>query len=127
MAETITIADVKDFCPEASTLSDAAIQRYIDFVSQADACLDANSAPAATQQLLKLSAICHSITRKSGGQVKSERDFQGASITFETYKTDGYGLLSTTFGQDIVSSGYRDCFEFMDQKNNWFIVSGNPI
>ena len=127
MAEIITIADVQEFCPEAANLSDAVIQRYIDVVDQADTCLDAQSAPAAVQQLLKLSAVCHFLVRKFGGQIKSQRDFEGASVTFQTYESDGYGLLSTTFGQDIASSQYRDCFFFMDQQTNRFIVSGNPI
>jgi hypothetical protein len=127
MAEIITTADVKDFCPDASILSDAVIQRYIDTVDQADTCLDSNGAIAAAQQLLKLSAICHFITRKGGGQVKSERDFEGASVTFAAYQSDGYGLESTTFGQDIASSQYRSCFSFMDQKTNRFVVAGNPV
>ena len=42
MAIVITIADVKDFCLEASSLSDSTIQIYIEMVNQADVCLDLN-------------------------------------------------------------------------------------
>ncbi len=122
MAIVISVADVKDFCAEAASLSDSAIQIYIDMVNQADACLDLNLIIDAVQKFLKLNAVCHYIAKAGGGQVKSERDMDGASVTFETYVTEGYGLASTTFGQAILSTG-NICFEFMNAKPRRFMVS----
>ena len=123
MATFITVTDVKDFCAEAASLSDSAIQIYIDMVSQADACLDLNLVVTAVQKFLKLNGVCHYITQAGGGQVKSERDMDGASVTFETYQREGYGLVSTTFGQNILNSGNSGCFGFMNAKPSRFMVS----
>jgi hypothetical protein len=123
MAIVISVADVEDFCAEAASLSDSAIQIYIDMVNQADACLDLNLIIDAVQKFLKLNAICHYITQAGGGQVKSERDMDGASVTFETYQREGYGLVSTTFGQNILNSGNATCFGFMNAKPSRFMVS----
>jgi len=122
MAEIITVTDVNDFCEESTALSDSAVQVYIDMVDQADECLDLNLVSAAVQRFLKLNAVCHYITKGSGGQVRSESDMDGASVTFETYKTDGYGLASTSFGQNILSTG-NQCFAFMDAKQNRYLRS----
>ena len=123
MAIVISVADIKDFCAEAASLSDATIQIYIDMVNQADECLDLNLIITAVQKFLKLNAVCHYIAKAGGGQVKSERDMDGASVSFETYVTEGYGLVSTTFGQNILNSGNSTCFGFMDAKPSRFMVS----
>ena len=120
MAIRITATDVKDFCADAESLSDNAINVYIDMVAQADACLDLNLVPDAVQRFLKLNAVCHYIAKSGGGQVKSERDMDGASVTFETYMTDGYGLASTTFGQNLLSTG-SVCFDFMNTRPSRFL------
>ena len=120
MAILITVTDVKDFCDESSSMSNGAIQIYIDMVNQADSCLDINVVPCGVQKFLKLNAICHYIAKAGGGQVKSERDMDGASVTFETYTTEGYGLSSTTFGQAILSTG-NVCFSFMDSRPSRFM------
>ena len=122
MAVTITPAEVKDFCPEAVQLSDAVVTVYIDMVSQVDVCLDLNLVVDAVQRFLKLNAVCHYIAKANGGQVKTERDMDGASVTFETYMTDGYGLSSTTFGQAILSTGNR-CFLFMNARPSRFLTA----
>jgi hypothetical protein len=122
MAVRITQTDVREFCVEAESLSDSAINVYIEMVSQADACLDLNLVVDAVQRFLKLNAVCHYIVKSTGGQVKSERDMDGASVTFETYMTDGYGLSSTTFGQAILSTGNR-CFLFMNARPSRFITA----
>lgn len=120
MSVRITATDVKEFCTEAASLSDSALHVYIEMVAQADACLDLNLIVDAVQRFLKLNAICHYIAKASGGQVKSERDMDGASVTFETYMTDGYGLASTTFGQSILSTG-NVCFSFMNARPSRFL------
>lgn len=123
MAFTITITDVENMCPQAASVNDATIQLYIDLVAQADACLDGANLSDTIQQFLKTSAVCHYIARSQGGTVKSESDMDGASISFDTYKVDGYGLASTTFGQNLLSSGYQSCFAFMDSMPNRFITA----
>lgn len=123
MAYTLTTTEVKAFCQEANALDDSVIQVYIDMVAQADTCLDINSVPDAVQKFLKLNAVCHYLSRSQGGVVKSESDMDGASVSFDTYKVDGYGLASTTFGQNVLSSGYQSCFAFMDAVPNRFITA----
>ena len=123
MAKFITVSDVTEFCEAASSVTNSAIQTYIDMVDQADVCLDLNLVIDAVQKFLKLNAVCHYISQAGGGQVKSERDMDGASVTFETYQRDGYGLVSTTFGQNILNSGNSTCFGFMDAKPSRFMVS----
>ena len=123
MAFTVTITDVENLCPAAASVADDTIQMYIDVVAQADACLDGASVPDTVQKFLKTSAVCHYIARSQGGTVKSESDMDGASISFDTYKVDGYGLSSTTFGQNVLSSGYQSCFTFMEAMPNRFITA----
>ena len=121
MATFITVADVKDFCADAGSLSDPAIQIYIDMVNQADVCLDLTLVIDAVQKFLKLNAVCHYIAKAGGGQVKSERDMDGASVSFETYVTEGYGLASTSFGQAVLATG-NTCFTFMDARPSRFMT-----
>jgi hypothetical protein len=123
MAFPITVTDVENMCPAASSVDETVVQMYIDLVDQVDACLDSSNAPDSIQKFLKTSAVCHYICRSQGGTVKSETDMDGASVTFETYKVDGYGLSSTSFGQNILSSGYQSCFAFMDASPSRFITA----
>lgn len=121
MAKVILVSNVNTFCPATESMSPQAIQVYIDMVSEADACLDASGVSLPMQQFLKLNAVCHYAMKSLGGNIKSETDMDGASVSFDTYKADGYGLESTTFGQAIKSSPHSDCFAFMDTQTNRFI------
>lgn len=123
MAAILTISDIKAMCPEAASVADSTLQMYIDVVAQADTCLDTGSVPDSVQLFLKANAVCHYVARSQGGTVKSESDMDGASVTFDSYKVDGYGLASTTFGQNILSSGNKACFNFMDAAPNRFITA----
>jgi len=124
MAFPLTITDVENLCPEAASVNDATIQMYIDLVSASvDACLDGANVPDEVQKFLKSNAVCHYISRSQGGTVKSESDMDGASVTFDTYKVDGYGLSSTVFGQNVLTSGYQSCFAFMDSRPSRFITA----
>ena len=123
MAFPLTITDVENLCPAAASVNDDTIQMYIDVVSQADACLDGANVPDEVQKFLKSNAVCHYISRSQGGTVKSESDMDGASVTFDTYKVDGYGLSSTIFGQKVLTSGYQSCFAFMDSRPSRFITA----
>lgn len=124
MAFTITPADVQAFCPAAGALDTSKIQIYINMVNQADQCLDSKNIADEIQQFLKLNAVCHYLTREAnnGGAVKSEKA-DALAISFDNYKQEGYGLSSSTFGQNILSSGDSDCFEFMNQRPSRFMVS----
>jgi len=122
MAFTITPSDVKAFCPSATAFADEALQIYINQVNQADQCLDTRQVPEDVQQFLKLSGVCHFLTRLQGGTRKTEKS-DVLATTWEVYKLDGYGLSSTTFGQNILSSLYADCFAFMDQRPSRYIRS----
>lgn len=119
----IIVDDVTDFCPPAGSLSSAALQRYVDMANLTEACLVGKGADESIIEFLQLSLVCHLITKQFGGQVKSQSDFEGASVTFETYQTKGYGLESTTFGQNILSSAYYDCFKSYNKKPSTFIKS----
>ncbi len=124
MAFPITVEDIKTFCPESATVSDAMIQMYIDYIDEmANNCLDGRNAPDSVQIFMKTNAVCHLISRGQGGQVKSESDMDGASVTFETYRSAGYGLASTVFGQNILNGGFRACFGELDQRPNRFVAA----
>lgn len=84
MAATITTQDVKEFYPNG--FPDSVIQRYIDVLAQADACLDANNVSEPQQALVKLYAVAHMMSMQLGGGVKSERDMDGESVTFKDSK-----------------------------------------
>lgn len=123
MPVTLTATEVKAFCAAAGGLSDSDIDMYIGVAARADQCLDNNQIDDDTQRLLKLNAICHLLTKKMGGQVKRQSDFEGASISWQTYQSEGYGLSSTTFGQQIKSLDFSNCFGFLDQKQGRFMQS----
>lgn len=122
---TITKEELNDFCPESTTLSDAVVNYYITMANQSQACLAGYNLDDDIIKFLQLSAACHLLTRRMGGQVKSQTDFEGASQTWSTYDLGGYGLESTTFGQDALSSGYAGCFDYLNAKpNRWMKSAG---
>ena len=123
MSITISLADVKAFIPAAASISDADLAMYIGVVGRADTCLDSNSVDAHTQRLLKLAAIGHLLTKKFGGQVTSQRDFDGAGISWAQYQTQSSGLLSTTFGQQVKMLDLYGCLEFIDGRKDKYIIS----
>jgi hypothetical protein len=123
MAVCITVEQVRDFCPEAENVSDSVIDLFIAQADRADQCLDSGQVEDPVQTFLKLSAVCHLLARQTGNLgVKSETDMDGASVSFESYKIDGYGLASTTFGQNILSSDVT-CFEYLDRQQHRFMRS----
>ena len=119
----IDIAMVKDFCPAASNLSDFVISMYIDMVEQSDDCLTAYGLSDNLKNFYKLTAICHLLTAKFGGQVTSQTDFDDASISFAQYQSSGSGLSSSTFGREILASPYSACFGFMNSQSSRFVAS----
>ena len=106
MALAITIQQVRDFIP--NSLPDSVIQQFIDFVDQADTCLDANSVADATQTMLKLYTIAHMITTQQGGSVTSETDMDGASVSYSV-GSSGEGFTSTNYGASAASMDTYNC------------------
>ena len=117
MAAILTIDDVRNVIETGA--SDHQIQMLINFVDQADACLDAAGVPCETQLLLKSYAVAHLLTMQSGGQVKSERDMDGASVSYSVPQ-GGYGLSATNYGQMILSMVGSDCIEDLIDKPQRF-------
>lgn len=97
MAATITVSEVKDNFP--TTVVDTEIDMLIDFVNTADTCLDENSVPDNTAQILKLNAVRHMLTLQVNagrGTVKSETAPSRAARTFNSWV--GEDLRATTYG-----------------------------
>lgn len=120
MAVIITVTEVREIC--ATNASDTAIQILIDFVDQADDCLDLNQVPEETQRVLKLYTVCHMLTMQDGGSVKSERDMDGESVTFgKAFDKDGLG--ATSYGSLIQSMpGYSCIAALIDKPRRYFNV-----
>lgn len=122
MAVVITVAEVKAI--QATNLPDSVIQDIIDTVSAADACLDANAVPDATQRLLKLYASAHLMYASSTGNVQSERSPTGAS---RTYREGGSGLESSPWGGQILQLDQYGCVSSLLQRDNTlYIASTGP-
>ena len=106
MAVVITIQQVRDFIP--NNLPDSVIQQFIDFVDQADVCLDLNVVPDPTQTMLKLYTVAHMITTQQGGSVSSETDMDGASVSYNNSKI-GTGFTGTEYGTMAYSMDTYGC------------------
>jgi len=121
MSVTITVNEIKAFIPAAASINDTDLQMYIGVVARADACLDSSNVDANTQRLLKLSAIGHLLTKRFGGQVTSQEDFDGARIAWQQYQTKGSRLESTTFGQTVEALDQYGCMRFVNGNSGKYI------
>lgn len=94
MAETITTSEVLDgFSTSAST---ADLTAYIAVVDQADACLDANSVPAAIQKHLKILGVRHLAANSNDrGNVIEEEAVSGARRVYSDKKSGDTAYLET--------------------------------
>ena len=120
MAFIITTTDIRSNCP--TSLADPAIQALIDFVSQADTCLDSSVIPDPTQRLLKVYAVCHMLTMQSGGGVKSESDMDGESVTFANVFSKA-GLGGSHYGSLLsMMPGYSCIAALLDNARRSFKV-----
>jgi hypothetical protein len=109
MAAVITVEDVKN--GYATTVPDSEIQMLIDIVDGADACLDANSIPEATQKALKIYAVRHMLQLQANagkGSVRSESAPSGASRSYSGY-SGGEGLSSTAYGSMLLQLDTTGC------------------
>lgn len=122
MAVTITEAEVKEFISAAESVSSADLAMYIEVANEADDCLDANVVGNGLQRLLKLNAVAHLITKSNGGQLKSQRDFDGAQITFKG-DSDAQGLSSTSYGQTVRSLDFHGCYNYLDVRKGRFVTA----
>ena len=124
MAVTITVADVQALI--SSSLPDAVIQGFIDFIDGADDCLDANSVPDSQQKNLKLFGVAHLATlqQQGGAGVKSMSGPLGDSITYDTTQRAGE---KTYWGQTLQSIDTYGCVSGLLADRNsvgTFVVSG---
>lgn len=114
----ITIDEVKEVIP--TEVSDSIIQALICFIDQADTCLESNSVPDATQKILKLYAVAHMLTMQSGGQVKSESDMDGASVSYNVGNYEK-GLSSSEYGNMVKSMDTYGCISALLSKPQRFV------
>lgn len=124
MAVTITVADVKALI--TTSLPDAVIQGFIDYMDAADDCLDANGVPDAQQTNLKLFGVAHLITLQSqgGAGVKSMSGPLGDSITYDSTQRSAE---KTYWGQTLQSIDAYGCVtSLLSDRNSvgTFVVSG---
>lgn len=123
MAITITIAEVKEFCP--TSLPDAVITSLIDLVTErmgvcAEAAYSANIA-----KTVLIFAACHFVETAGGGEVKTERSPNGASTTFENHAS-GEGLKSTQNGRNLLSVDKAHCYNLLVDQTFVFLAAGDP-
>lgn len=123
MAITITIAEVKEFCP--TSLPDAVITSLIDLVTERmGACAEA-SYPVETAKTILIYAVCHFVQLTEGGEVKSERSPNGAATTFENHAS-GEGLKSTQNGRTLLMLDTAGCSNNLVQQTFVFLATGDP-
>lgn len=122
MAVVITAAEVKAIQP--TTLPDSVIDDIISTIDQADACLDANAVPDATQRLLKLYGSASLLYTSSTGNVQSERSPTGAS---RTYKNGSSSLEDSPWGSALLALDEYGCVSSLLQRDNtMYIASTGP-
>lgn len=123
MAVTITVADVIAMQP--TSLPDSVVQLMIDTIDAADACLDANNVPDATQSLLKLYAVSHMVYMASRGNVTSESSPTGASRSYR--QAYGGDLGGSQWGSLLLSLDQYGCVTgILQNDQTTFIGSMGP-
>lgn len=123
MAITITIAEVKDFCP--NSLPDAVITSLINLVTERIGTCAEDAYPADTAKTILIYAICHFVQVTDGGEVKTERAPNGASTTFENHAS-GEGLKSTQSGRTLLMLDTANCSNNLVQQTFVFLAMGDP-
>lgn len=109
MAVTITSTQVKDGF--TTTTSDAEIDMIIAHVDTADTCLDANSVPDNTVQLMKLAAVRHMLTLQSNdgnGPLQSQNAPSGAGRSFQSWQ-GGTDINATRYGSMLNQMDTNGC------------------
>lgn len=124
MAVTITIEDVRAFCP-ANQATDRYIQTMINVVAyKLDDCLDGcYPLPDGEdmQKAIKLNLVCHfsALQGQGIGQVKSRRAANGSSVSYEKYSSRD-GLSMTAYGETVLMIDSCGCWQSMIQQT-WFV------
>ena len=121
MACTIAVQDVRDNCD--TSLSDLMINGFIAQADKSDACLDLNNVPCDLVKTLKVLYCCHMIALSEGGQIKSESDMAGASISIDRPDL-GKGLDATTFGMSLQQLDEFGCVTSLAKPQRFIFTSG---
>ena len=82
------------------------VQSLIDFVDQADPCLDGQQVPDASAKLLKIYGVCHMLQMQSGGAVTSERSMTGDAVSYAAPAagTNWLAMMRGMAGADCVEA-----------------------
>lgn len=105
MAETITIAEVKEVSPGAANVPDYLLQAYIDQMNEADACLDALGLTDDQEKAVKMTGVLHILELGARGGVSSETTKTGASRSY----FDADSINSTQYGKQLQSLSGAQC------------------
>lgn len=103
MTATITTQDIEAFYGETNA---AVAQSLIEFINQADACLDGQQVPDASAKLLKIYGVCHMLQMQSGGAVTSERSMTGDAVSYAAPAagTNWLAMMRSMTGADCVEA-----------------------
>ena len=111
MAATITTTQVKTGF--TTTVSDTEIDMLITFINTADECLDENTVPDNTVELMKLAAVRHMLTLQANngaGLLHSQNAPSGAGRSFQRWNNgNNVGLDSTSYGAMLKTMDVYGC------------------
>ena len=126
MTIDVTIAEVRENCPDL-TLADSAINILIQAIGcRLDSCLETSYAECPDQaKLIKILTICHfGSVQSRAGQVTSRTRPNGASESYGLYVSGGQGLGQTNFGQSILLLDTAGCVnQTFDNSARQFITT----
>lgn len=105
MAETITIAEIKEVVPSASRVPDFLLSAYIDQMNEADMCLDALGLTGDQEKAVKMTGVLHILTLADKGGVSGETTKTGASRSY----FDADSINSTSYGKQLQSLSGAQC------------------
>jgi hypothetical protein len=117
MPTSITTYDVREVYN--TELSDTVIAMYIGVLSSADPCLDALGLESIQIKVLKSLTVAHLIVINESGQVRSESDMDGASVTYDI-KNVGEGFSETSYGRLVQGMPGYECIQALFDKPRRF-------
>jgi hypothetical protein len=119
MSSTPTVIEVIEFT--GTNKPNAVIQSLITFMEAAEPCLLGAGLDEESRKLIKIYAIAHQLELMSGGQVTSESNIAGASVSYAT--PTGMGLASTTWGMLLKGMAGASCIEALINKSDIQVFS----
>lgn len=122
---TITLEQVREVMgADYASVPDSTINMFITLSNKLDECLELSYPnDTATQEAIKLYAVCHMTAMSSGKQTKSQTAPNGASRSFE-FIGAGDGIQLTSYGRVIQSLDTAGCFENTFPQGNQFQSGG---